>query len=165
MPTRVLIVEPDPDLRDRMMASAQWLGYADAESDFNIARARLLSKPYDWVVTNLRLEAFNGLHLVHVAAAARLPARILVYADSRDAALAREAQKFGAFFEVRRGVDRALVTYLRGLAPPVDRRDAEVHDRRRDQRSGRRCSDRGVDSVTAARHAAAFSRAPSLRVH
>jgi DNA-binding NtrC family response regulator len=163
MPIRVLIVEPDPDLRERMMASAQWLGYADAEADFNFARARLLSKPYDWIVTNLRLDAYNGLHLVHVAAAAKISARVLVYSESRDAALAREAQKFGAFFEVKRGIDRALVTYLRGMAPAVDRRNAEVHDRRRDQRSGRRCSDRGVDSVTAAGYAA-LARAP-LRVH
>jgi hypothetical protein len=68
----------------------------------------LLSHPYDWVVTNIRLAAYNGLHLMHLAAAARLRGRFVVYADQQDVLLAREAQRAGAFYEARDQVHRAL---------------------------------------------------------
>jgi DNA-binding NarL/FixJ family response regulator len=64
--------------------------------------------PYDWVVTNVRLAGYNGLHLMHLAAAARLPARFVVYADQQDVLLAREAQRAGAFYEARDQIHRAL---------------------------------------------------------
>ena len=141
MPTRVLLVEPDADLRERLRLAAGKLAILDSLADFKGARAQLLSNPYDWVVTNIRLAAYNGLQLVHLAAAVQLPARILVYADEQDGALAREAQLAGAFYELRRGVHRALPAYLRGAVPARDRRNAEQPDRRRLMRSGRRCSD------------------------
>ena len=141
MITRVLLVEPDGDLRERLRLAAGKFAHIDSHADFKVARLRLLSNPYDWVVTNIRLAAYNGLQLVHLAAAAELTSRVLVYADERDAALAREAQLAGAFYEVRRTVHRALPAYLRGAVPSRDRRNAEQPDRRGHLRSGRRCSD------------------------
>lgn len=141
MITPVLLVEPDADLRERLQLAAGRLAHVDGHADFKIARTSLLSNRYDWVVTNIRLAAYNGLQLIHLAAAAQLPARILVYADERDAALAREAQLAGAFYELRRTVHLALPAYLRAAVPPHDRRNAEQPDRRRLMRSGRRCSD------------------------
>jgi DNA-binding NtrC family response regulator len=138
---RVLLVEPDPDLRERLQICAGRLGQVDSKADFKLARAHLLSHPYHWVVTNIRLAAYNGLQLLHLAAAAQIPARFLVYADERDAALAREAQLAGAFYELRRGVHRALPAYLRGMVPSSDRRNAMQPDRRNVIRSGRRCAD------------------------
>jgi DNA-binding NtrC family response regulator len=142
MSTRVLLVEPDGAARERLRSVARRSGHVDSDAAFPVARAHLLSKPYDWVVTNIRLAAFNGLHLVHLAAAAGLPARVVVYADPRDVALAREAQRAGAFYESRDRVHRALAAYLRGSLPPHDRRNAEVRDRRRFMfRGGCRCTD------------------------
>jgi DNA-binding NtrC family response regulator len=141
MITRVLLVEPDGDLRERLRLAAGKFAHIDSHRDFKLARACMLSNPHDWVVTNIRLAAYNGLQLIHLAAAAELSARMLVYADERDAPLAREAQLAGAFYEVRRTVHRALPAYLRGRVPPQDRRNAEQPDRRRLMRSGRRCSD------------------------
>jgi ActR/RegA family two-component response regulator len=131
IPTRVLLVEPNGVMRERLRRAAGRFGHIDADAAFPIARTHLLSKPYDWVVTNLRLASYNGLHLVHLATAAGRPARFVVYADPRDLALAREAQRAGAFYETRDRVHRALATILRGTLPPQDRRNAEVRDRRR----------------------------------
>jgi DNA-binding NtrC family response regulator len=138
---RVLLVEPDPDLRERLRLGAGKVVQLDSHSDFRRARASLLSNPYDWVVTNIRLAAYNGLQLLHVATALQHPARFLMYADEQDAPLAREAQLTGAFFELRRGVHRVLPAYLRGAVPAHDRRNASQSDRRRAMRSGRRASD------------------------
>jgi DNA-binding NtrC family response regulator len=157
MNTRVLLVEPDIDMRERLQLAAGKPAIVDSHADFKIARACLLANRYDWVVTNIRLAAYNGLQLIHLAAAAELPTRILVYADEQDAALAREAQLSGAFFEARRSVHRALRAYLRGAVPRHDRRDAARPDRRRLARSGRRCSDPiravGLEAVELSAHA------------
>ena len=121
---RVLLVEPDDQLREQLYAEAASFGRVDDDADFETARTHLLSNRYDWVVTNLRLNAHNGLHLVHLAAAAGLRTRILVYADYEDATLAREVQQAGAFYEPRHEVQRTLPAYLGGSVRSQDRRDA-----------------------------------------
>ena len=141
MSTRVLLVEPDGAVRERLRSVAGRFGHVDGDAEFPVAREHLLSNPYDWVMTNIRLAAYNGLHLMHLAAA-RLPARFVVYADQQDVLLAREAQRAGAFYEARDQVRRTLAAYLRGTLPPHDRRNAQVRDRRRFMfRGGCRCTD------------------------
>jgi hypothetical protein len=79
---------------------------------------------------------------MHLAAAARLPARFVVYADRQDLLLAREAHRAGAFYEARHQVHRAFAAYLRATLPPRDRRSAQMRDRRRFMfRGGCRCTD------------------------
>ena len=142
MSTRVLLVEPDGAVRERLRGVAVRFGHVDGDAQFPAAREHLLSNPYDWLVTNIRLAAYNGLHLMHLAAAARLPARFVVYSDQQDVLLAREAQRAGAFYEARDQVHRALAAYLRSTLPPHDRRNAQVRDRRRFMfRGGCRCTD------------------------
>ena len=138
---RVLLAEPDGALRARLRKAVRERAQIDAESDFLSARTHLLSKPYDWLVTNLRLDAYNGLHLVYLAGAAKLSARFLVYADRPDVELAREAQRAGAFFESRHRVHLALAAYLRGTLPARDRRNPAMADRRAISRGSRRCTD------------------------
>ena len=138
---RVLIAEPDGALRARLRKAVRERAQIDAESDFLSARTHLLSKPYDWLVTNLRLDAYNGLHLVYLAGAAKLSARFLVYADRGELEMAREAQRAGAFFESRQRVHVALAAYLRGTLPPMDRRNPAMPDRRAISRGSRRCTD------------------------
>ena len=138
---RVLLAEPDGVLRARLRKAVRERAQVDAESDFLSARTHLLSKPYDWLVTNLRLDAYNGLHLVYLAGAAKLSARFLVYDDRKDVELALEAQRAGAFFEPRHRVHLALAAYLRGTLPAQDRRNPEMPDRRAIPRGSRRCTD------------------------
>jgi DNA-binding NtrC family response regulator len=139
--SRLLIVEPDLILRRRLVTAAQ--AYADVVEfgDFMQARRCLLSGDCRLVIANLRLQAYNGLHLVHLASASRLPARFLVYSERRDLALAREAQRAGAFYEWRDCVHLAIGAYVKGTLPDRDRRNPEVPDRRSVFRGGRRCID------------------------
>jgi DNA-binding NtrC family response regulator len=138
---RVLLVEPDGGVRGRLREAVRELAHIDGDSDFRSARTHLFSKRYDWLVTNIRLSAYNGLHLVHLAQAARLSMRYLVYADRRDLVLAREAQQAGAFYESRDRMQRALAAYLRGTLPPQDRRNPAVPTRHSVFRGGRRSTD------------------------
>jgi|SRR5579862_2302247 len=142
---RLLIVEPDEARSVHLRDTLGELADIDRDADFHAARAHLFSKPYDWLVTNVRIGAFNGLHLVHLIGASQLPVRSLVYADQLDLCLARQAQRAGAFYESGDCVNRALPAYLRGALPLQDRRNL-APDRRAAFRGSRRC----VDSSTAA---------------
>ena len=138
---RVLLVEPDAAQRGHLRDAVRAVAEIDDVADFLRARTQLISKPYDWLLTNIRLGAYNGLHLVHLAGTSRRPIRSLVYEDQPDLWLAREAQRVGAFYESSRRVDRALPAYLRGALPQKDRRDPAEPDRRGGARGGRRCTD------------------------
>jgi DNA-binding NtrC family response regulator len=139
---QVLLVEPDGARRSHLRDAVREVADIDVYADFVTARAQLFSKPYGWLVTNARLGAYNGLHLVHLTKNSRLPIRSLVYSDDCDLWLAREAQRVGAFYESRSRVDRALPAYLRGAPlPQEDRRSPADPDRRAAPRGGRRCTD------------------------
>jgi CheY-like chemotaxis protein len=113
----------------------------NACSDFKSARSRLQVKPPDLLITNLRLQAYNGLHLVHLAAG--LPTRCIAYAEEDDLLLVREVQAAGAFYERSKRLLHALTAYVHATLPPHDRRTPTVLDRREIVRGGRRCTDRG----------------------
>ena len=141
---RVLLVEPDEEWRAHLRDTVRKVADLDGDADFLAARTHLFSKPYDWLVTNLRLGPYNGLHLVHLVQLAgipRPPIRFLVYTERRDLWLAREAQRAGAFYESRDRVDRVLPAYLQSALPPQDRRNPGEPDRRADKRGSRRCAD------------------------
>jgi hypothetical protein len=109
---------------------------------FETARRDVVAIPFALIVTNLRLAAFNGLHLVHLAATAGLPTRAVVYTDEYDALIGREVQRAGAFYETRACLEMALPAYVRGALPPEDRRNPAIRERRLEYRGGRRSWDR-----------------------
>lgn len=142
MAKRVLLVDPTPD-RDLVLALQHALPpAAEVEmcSDFRAARTVLLSRPPDLLITNLRLGAYNGLHLVLLAG--RSPTRCVVYATTDDLILAREVQAAGAFYERAYRLLYAIPSYLNTVLPQRDRRNLTVLDRRLLFRGGRRCTDR-----------------------
>ncbi len=138
---RILVVEPDGRLRARLRRAVAGLAEIDTDAGAPTARDLLLVNPYDWLVTNIRLDAYNGLHLAYLAASAGRHVRTLVYGERSDVSLAREAQHIGAFFEARVCIHHALPRYLTGALPPIDRRDPGHADRRTAFRGGRRSSD------------------------
>ena len=138
---RLLLVEPDVRLRTRLRGVAAPHALIDADAAAPAARTRLLTGGYDWLVTNIRLEAYNGLHLAYLANLTARPIRILVYGDRADLPLAREAQTIGAFFEPRTCIADSLPGYLSTELPPSDRRAAYRPDRRTSFRGGRRSGD------------------------
>jgi DNA-binding NtrC family response regulator len=142
-PRRVLIVEPDDARRAALRRAAAGSGSRVTTcADFVSARASLRDGAFDFLVTNLRLGAFNGLHLVYLAASACASSRSIVYDDADDRCLAREVQNAGAFYEVRQYLPLTLTSYLRGPLPQHDRRDPNAADPGAFLAGGRRRRDR-----------------------
>jgi hypothetical protein len=137
---RVLLVDTRQNFVDRLQSA--WAPFGDVQTtvDFEVARDVLRHNPPSLLVTNLRLAAFNGLHLIHLAAVAG-PVRSVIYSERPDAWLLREAQELGAFFEWSTRLHAAIPSYIGSTLPPVDRRNAEVPERRLSYRGGRRAAD------------------------
>ena len=140
---RILLVEPD-DLTRAKIEAAALFAHVESHRDFQTARERLLSAPFDLLVTNLRLEAYNGLHLVYLSRADPAGPRAIVYSHERDPWLAREVHQAGAFYEIASCLPVTLAAYLSGSLPVSDRRDPVLADRRRMPRGGHRSWDHHV---------------------
>jgi hypothetical protein len=133
----------DPDIKGRGLgaveAALRLVADVDVCTDFQNARTRLLRQPPDLLITNLRLEAYNGLHLVLLAAATRT--RCIVFSTPDDLGLAHEVQALGAFFELSVRLPEVLESYVNATLPHHDRRDISMLGRM-PLRGGRRCTDR-----------------------
>ena len=144
----VLLVEPNPPVADMIEESIRPLAQIYFHRDFESAKRRLGTLHFDFVVSNLRLGAFNGLHLAY-AVNAVTPTRCIIYTDSREPALAQDVRRAGAFYEVADRLPVTLPAYLTGDLPPSDRRDPAIPDRRTPFRGGRRVWDRQLLTVSA----------------
>ena len=80
----VLVVEPDTKIAARLRQPIHKLTTVEMLRRFDAAKKRVAEAPLDFLVTNLRLADFNGLHLVYLAATATNPPRAIVYTDGRD---------------------------------------------------------------------------------
>jgi hypothetical protein len=150
----VLIVEPDADAQAALQSAWSSVAHVQGCSDFLTARRQLFQHPPDLLVTNLFLDEFNGLHLVHLAATAALKTRSIVYARELDLTLAREVQAAGAFYERADRLSSVLPSYGRSILPPHDRRDPALMDRRLSSYRGGR---RGPEVVVAREHASEYT--------
>jgi DNA-binding NtrC family response regulator len=151
----VFVVEPDAailqEVRNILRGQARTRGFGD----FLTARTALYDEPPDFLVSNVRLGFYNGLHLVHLAAASHMKTRAIMYAPLRDTVLAREAASVGAFFERQAHLLYVLPAYItQKRLPARDRRIASGDDRRLLNRGGRRIVDRvGRTPAPIERHA------------
>ena len=144
MPPRVLLVEPDPVITDDVLQAARAIASVEHQAGFAEARPRLIDAAFEFLITNLRLGEFNGLHLVHLAAGLEQPPRCIVYTDTHNILLGQEVQRAGAFYEVASTLPVTLSAYISGNLPTADRRDLTRLDRRAQFRGGRRCWDEHV---------------------
>src|SRR5438270_5511393 len=147
MHRRVLLVEPDAADAAGLLRIVALFADVNACTDFVAARNQLLGSGYDLLIANLRLRAYNGLHLVYLARADRPATSSIVYTDRRDLALAREVQHAGAFYESRDRLPYVLQAYFAATLPAADRRNPAFTDRRQPFRGGRRSSDVAVLAV------------------
>jgi DNA-binding NtrC family response regulator len=143
MSTRVLIVEPDPSTLSSLLQAVGTLAKAEGCAAFPEARKQLVTNAYDRLITNLRLQAHNGLHLVYLARSRALETRAIVYTHNVEVALAHEVQESGAFYESLERLRHSIAAYLHEL-PASDRRDPTFVSRRAAFRGGRRHLDRPV---------------------
>jgi hypothetical protein len=143
--TRVLVAEPDLALGRCIQRACGDLTRVTHCRDFQAAREELIDFPdfpVDALITNLRLNDYNGLHLILLAHEENRSARCVVHTDRPDPYLIREAQAIGAFFEPTDRLLYALMGYLNAVLPEKDRRDPARLDRRAVFRGGRRAADR-----------------------
>ncbi len=138
MAGRTLLVDADASALTLLQCILGGVTQVDACTSFLDARRRLHCDRYDRLVTNLRLQAYNGLHLVYLAPSRT---RSIVYTDRHDTGLGRDVQDAGAFYESRERLRHALAGYLQNQLPATDRRALGQTDRRGLFRGGRRRSD------------------------
>jgi DNA-binding NtrC family response regulator len=143
---RILLVEQDDARRGILERAAVSVARIEGHRLFETARGRLFHAPFDFLITNIRLGPYNGLHLVYLSSPSEGTPRAIVYTDERDAGLARDVQRAGAFYEVGNCLPVTLAAYVKGTLPDRDRRDPVTADRRRLVRGGRRCWDSHLHS-------------------
>ena len=134
----ILVVDPEVGGVGAVDAALRLVGDIEVCTNFQSARTRLLQRPPDLLITNLRLEAYNGIHLVLLAA--RTKTRCIVFSTHEDLGLAREVQAAGAFFELSDRLPQVLESYVNATLPQYDRRDVATIGK--PLRGGRRCTDR-----------------------
>jgi DNA-binding NtrC family response regulator len=149
----LLLVEPNDEVAAILTERVRELAQVHRHARFESARTELLTIPFAFIATNVRLRDFNGLHLVHLAATANSPAKAIAYTDRYEPDLAHEVQRAGAFYETRDCLQEALAAYLQGTLPPRDRRDPAVRERRTGSRGGRRCWDQSTTTYSTGRSA------------
>jgi DNA-binding NarL/FixJ family response regulator len=137
----VLLVEPDDFTRDTLRDAMSPLAFVECHRSFETARARLRVATFDFMVTNLRLGAYNGLHLVYTGASGPESPKAVVYSDKFDASVAREVQRAGAFYETSSYLPITLAAYLTASLPTRDRRDPAIYQPGALLPSGQRSSD------------------------
>jgi len=140
-PKRVLLVDPDARAFGDIERALKSIAQIHVCEDFKSAHAKLFARPPDLLVTNVCLEAYNGLHLVHLAAGFGLPTRSVAYTERPDLGLARMVQAAKAFYESRESVLAALPAYVGATLPSIDRRDVTSTVRRAPAKGGRRATD------------------------
>lgn len=116
-----LIVGPDRGDRALLGDALRVLGIVVNEAaDFHRAKEVLVSTPPDALITELRLGAYNGLHLVLRCKTERPQVKAIVLARAPDPVLQQEAAELDAAFVVREGDGAwigSIVAALGSLAP------------------------------------------------
>ena len=124
----VLVVDPSLELQRTVQNVLRSVAIVHSCSTFEDARRRLISSPPDLLITSVRLNAHNGLHLVYLAA--RNPrTRSLVHLTSEDFALTRDAESAGALVVREPWLVVALESIVLNTLPSGDRRDPIAADR------------------------------------
>jgi two-component system response regulator AtoC len=105
-----LVVEPDAGIRALLVSWLRDSRYtAEGAASFEAARRVLSRRPPDLLITDVRLGAFNGLHLVITTRASRPALRAIVITAVDDAALRAEAMEADAGYLVKPVTREALL--------------------------------------------------------
>jgi hypothetical protein len=140
-PPRALIVDTDPIFVSELAPIVTAVGFRVVPlSDFTAARHELYNCRPQALVANVRLGAFNGIHLAYLAKINNPATRAMIYGED-DRMLASEVQSARAFYQRTSFVRYALAAFLRAPLPDQDRRTVLVVDRRQSFRGGRRTTD------------------------
>jgi DNA-binding NtrC family response regulator len=110
---RILIVDDDTLLLEALERGLQFHGLeVVAQGTFESARRALRSESFDALLTDVRLGAFNGLHLAVEARNMHPDMRIIVFSGFDDPVLRSEAERIGALYMVKPVTAQQLTSYL-----------------------------------------------------
>jgi two-component system response regulator PilR (NtrC family) len=102
----ILVIDDEPDLRTLYELTLLREGYrVEAAADLTQARAQLLEKRFDAVITDMRLPDGSGLELLREMVTQQRPERCVVITAHGSAENAVEALKAGAFDYLTKPVD------------------------------------------------------------
>ena len=95
----ILVVDGNSRALASLIEPLQNAGYrAVAADSFETARRLLYTQRYDLLITDLRLAAYNGLHLVFHSRALNPAATAIVLGTVRDVSLETDARRLGAHY-------------------------------------------------------------------
>lgn len=113
---RVLLVDDEPGLLDALRAALTRAGRdVVACRTFDDAREKLLTEPFDVLVTDVRLGAFNGIQLAVIARNKAPDMRIVVFSGFDDPVLKEEAAAVGARYMLKPVTAEALLEQIATL--------------------------------------------------
>ena len=96
-PLRVLAVDDDARGLARLSTLLRWDGHQTTTAEsFESARRQLREQRFDLLVTKLRLEAYNGLHLVLYGRTFSPHTACIIVMSENDPATESEAARLGA---------------------------------------------------------------------
>ena len=111
----VLVVDPSLELQLIVQDIVRSVATVHGCSTFEEARRRLTSNPPDLLVTTVRLDGHNGLHLVYLAS--RHPrTRSVVHLTAEDYALALDVEAAGAVVVSDASLEMAIESLVFGSA-------------------------------------------------
>ena len=123
---RALVVDPGAARADTIDALRSGGFSVSTAGDFGQALDLLQSEPPDALVTELRLGAFNGLHLVMRLQGHAPESVAVVYTEFPDPVLEKQALQMGAHFLIKDDDPSRLLTLLATrLDSPEERRRGE----------------------------------------
>jgi DNA-binding NtrC family response regulator len=113
----VMLVDDDAATLDGLSVWLAGEGFSVvACSTFTQARAQLTSRSIAALITDIRLEEFNGLHLVQLARSLQPHARLVVFSGYADPVLEAEAEVAGATWLLKPIDLEQLAQQLAGLS-------------------------------------------------
>ncbi|HZT76469.1 MAG TPA: response regulator [Vicinamibacterales bacterium] len=116
LPALIFLVSTDRDTLHRMEALLTQQGHlVSAAASFSAARDLLRSARPDLLIADLRLEAFNGLHLAIYGRALFPQLRVIITNDEPSDAFQADAAKLGAMFFPRSLGDEAFLELLQSV--------------------------------------------------
>ena len=108
MSRTVLIVDADHQARSHVAGILQCAGYrTECVGNLTTAARIVRERPPDLVITEIRLDGYNGLHLM---ATAERPLRAIVITSLTDPAIEVDARRFGADYLTKPVQTEALLT-------------------------------------------------------
>jgi DNA-binding response OmpR family regulator len=120
---RILVVDEDSGTRTELQNLLADAGYhVAATARFVDATKALMTGAPDLLITELRLGAFNGLHLVMRGRGSRPEMRTIVLTRFPDRVLESEAQRLGAAYVVKPADPQNLLSIVAQTAPIQDER-------------------------------------------